>query len=442
MAQNFIGCDREQLLLLAPDLRDWLPQNHLARFVIAMVDELDLDAVYSYYRQDGRGRSAYEPAMMIALLLYAYAVGVTSSRQIERCCVEDVAFRVISANRQPDHSTISRFLIRHQASVSDLFAQVLGLCTRAGMVQIATVAVDSTKLAANASPGQNRTLAGLEAEAARIIEDAIATDAAEDAEFGDKCGDELPADLADPNTRPQRIRELLEQARQELADAEARQAHRAQAQADHLARTGKLKGHRISARVGPKDRSLLHKKYNVTDPDSGIVRHRNMLMQGYSIQTVASEDQVILAVCATNVSPDGGQLEPMVNAARQNLAVLGRDHQIEEVLADTGYWHADQIRNLQSQQLHVLVPPKPNADKFGTHTDPAVNQMRELLAEPGQASRYRRRQQMVEPVFARMKHHRKISRVLRRGIQAVQAEIDLIATTHNLLKLRTALQTA
>ena len=221
MGQNFLGCDRDQVMLLPPDLRDWLPEGHLARFVIETVEQFDLDAVYGYYRADGRGRPAHDPAMMVALLLYCYAVGVRSSRAIERRCVEDVACRVITANRQPDHATIARFRVRHEAALSGLFFSLLGLCRQAGMVTVGTVAVDSTKLAANASADQNRTLAGLEAEARRILEEAAEIDAREDELYGDRRGDELPDELADPRTRAARIRELLEAARSEREQAEA-----------------------------------------------------------------------------------------------------------------------------------------------------------------------------------------------------------------------------
>jgi transposase len=286
MAQNFIACDREQVLLLPPDLRDWLPADHLARFVIETVQQLDLEAVYSYYRQDGRGRPAHDPAMMIALLLYSYAVGVSSSRAIERHCVDDVAFRVISVNEQPDHSTVARFLIRHRDAIEGLFLDVLALCRQAGMVRVGTVAVDSTKLAANASAGRNLTLEGLEAEAARIIDDAIATDRREDELYGEQRGDELPAELADPATRTARIKELLEHARQERAAADDERERQLAEHQEHLERTGKRKrGRQPQPEIKrPRQQKLLSKKYNVTDPDSGLVRSRTGFIQGYSIR--------------------------------------------------------------------------------------------------------------------------------------------------------------
>jgi transposase len=437
MAQNFLSCDRDQVLLLPPNMADWLREDHLARFVIETVDQLDLDAIYGYYRQDGRGRPAHDPAMMVGLVFYAYAVGVTSSRAIERRCVDDVAFRVITADRQPDHATIARFLVCHRAAISDLFFGVLALCRRAGMAKVGVVAVDSTKLAANASAAQNRTFEGLRAEAERIIEEAIETDRREDQLYGERRGDELPEALADPRTRTAKIKELLEQARAEHEAVQADRERLIAEHAEHLAKTGKRKQGRPAKPVpNHGQQRLLAKKYNVTDPDSGIVRHRGMLLQGYNVQVCASADQVILATRVSGVASDGGQLEPMVDQTEQTLARLGVSDRVEQVLADTGYWQNAQIARLKQRGLRVLVPPYP----WARRAPEAVAMQRELTSPDGQRD-YRRRQQIIEPVFARTKHHRAITRVLRRGRAAVQAEIDLIATTHNLLKLQTVLQT-
>src|SRR5688500_14940181 len=211
MAQNFLSCDREQAMLLPVSVADWLPEGHLARFVVEVVERLELDAFFGVYRQDGSGRPAHDPAMMVALVLYNYAVGVRSSRAIERRCVEDVACRFVAANRAPDHVTINRFRSRHEDALSGLFGDVLAMCSRAGMVRVGTVAVDSTKLAADASLEANRSYEGLRAEARRIFEEAAAIDAAEDELYGERRGDELPAELADPSTRAGRIRELLDE---------------------------------------------------------------------------------------------------------------------------------------------------------------------------------------------------------------------------------------
>lgn len=439
MGQNFLSCDRDQVLLLPPDLREWLPAGHLARFVIEAVSQLDLEGVYGYYRRDGLGRPAHDPAMMVALVLYGYAVGVTSSRAIERRCVEDVAFRVIAANRQPDHATLARFLVRHREALSELFFQVLAVCRGAGMVRVGTVAVDSTKLAANASAGQNRTLEGLREEAARIVEQAIETDRREDELYGAKRGDELPEELCDPGTRKARIKELLEQAREEAERVEQQRAEKVAEQSAHHAQTGRRKRGRQVKDVPSRDeRRLLMRKYNVTDPDSRIVRHRGMLIQGYSIQTAVSEQQVILAAVASESAVDQGQLTGTVARARENLKRVQVEEPVEEVLADSGYWSIREITQLQHDGHRVLVPPV----QYRTSGERAHPKTREMLAALDSADgkeRYRRRQRIVEPVFAQIKHNRGITRLLRRGRQAVQAEIDLIATTHNLLKLYHAL---
>src|ERR687898_1556004 len=180
MPQNFLACDREQELLLPPSLREWLADDHFAWFVIDTVDELDLAAFLAAYRRDGWGRAAHDLAMMVALIVYAYAVGERSSRRIERRCGEDVAFRVISANQVPDHATIARFRVRHERALADLFADVLGLCAQAGLVRVELIAVDATKVAANASQHATRDY---EQIAREILEEAADVDAREDERF-------------------------------------------------------------------------------------------------------------------------------------------------------------------------------------------------------------------------------------------------------------------
>src|SRR5918995_3112908 len=207
MPQNFLTCDRDQPLLLPPDLRDWLPEDHLAWFVIEAIEELDLEPFYGSYRTDGHGAAAHEPKMMVGLLAYAYAVGERSSRGIERRCREDVAFRVICANQIPDHATIARFRARHQAALADLFGQVLGLCAEAGLVEVAVLAVDGTKLEASAS---NHATRSYEQIAAEILAEAGRIDAAEDELHGDARGDELPEHLASREGRRAWLREAKE----------------------------------------------------------------------------------------------------------------------------------------------------------------------------------------------------------------------------------------
>src|SRR2546422_9245202 len=215
MSQNFIECDREQVLLMPPSLRDWLPEDHLAWTILGSVQEMDLSAFYGAYRADGHGRPAYEPAMMVALLLYGYARGNRSARGIERACVEDVAHRVIAANKSPDHSTIAEFRVRHEQALADLFGEVLSLCKKAGLVEVGVVAIDGTKVSANASMDANRSYHQIAKE---IIEEARRIDEAEDELYGDARGDELPEQLRTSEGRRKALREAKEKLDRERAE--------------------------------------------------------------------------------------------------------------------------------------------------------------------------------------------------------------------------------
>lgn len=214
MPQNFLSCDREQALLLPPDLRDWLPEGHLAWFVIEAIDELDLGPFYASYRVDGHGRAAHDPKMMLTVLVYAYCVGERSSRGIERRCFEDVAFRVVAANQVPDHATIARFRVRHEEALASLFGQVLGLCAEAGLVSAGVIAVDGSKFAAAASDSAIWTYDEIAAE---VLGEAAAIDAAEDALHGGARGDELPEHLRSRGGRRAWLREAKERLEAERA---------------------------------------------------------------------------------------------------------------------------------------------------------------------------------------------------------------------------------
>jgi transposase len=219
MALDFVSCDRGQMLLMPPSLTEWLPEEHLVWTVLGAVDVMDLDRFRAAYRLGGAGRAAYDPQMMVALLLYAYARGNRSSRGIERACWEDVAFKVITSLRTPDHSTIAEFRRRHETEVAELFDDVLGLCREAGLVSIGVITIDGTKIKANASMDQNRTYSGLVKD---ILREAEETDQREDELYGSNRGDELPEQLRTPETR-----------RQALADAKRRLAERKRRPADH-----------------------------------------------------------------------------------------------------------------------------------------------------------------------------------------------------------------
>jgi transposase len=242
MGYNFLPCEREQLYLLPPALQDWLPEGDLAWFILDAVAQMDLAKIEQAYRADGWGQAAYEPAMMVALLLYAYCLGERSSRRIERLCERDVAVRVLAANQRPDHTTIARFRQTHAAALAALFTQVLKLCAAAGLVKVGVVALDGTKIKANAALAANRTAETIEAEVTRMLTEAAATDAAEDRQYGpDQRGDELPEALRNRQSRLVRLQACQERLAQEASEATAQHQAKIEARQAEEAATGQKK---------------------------------------------------------------------------------------------------------------------------------------------------------------------------------------------------------
>lgn len=430
MPQNFLSCDREQSYLMPPSMREWLPGDALAWCVLDAVAELDLSEIYGGYRADGHGRAAHDPAMMTALLLYAYAVGERSSRGIERRCVEDVAFRVIAANQQPDHATIARFRARHEEALAGLFSQVLGLCERAGLVSLGVIALDGTKLAANAAGPANRSYAQIAKE---ILADADAVDAAEDQRFGELRGDELPVELADPRSRRARLREAKQQLEAEhQAEREAHREH-----LDARARQEAQRGKKLRGRKPKAPPEQPAGKVNLTDPDSRTVKARQGFLQGYNAQAVSTADQIIIAAEVLIGGQDQGQLEPMIGATVSELEKAGIDAQLDVALADAGYWKGEQIQNLWADGIQALVPPDSRDDgktADGRRGGGIYDHMRRVLASDHGRSLYRQRGQTIEPIFGQTKHNRHADRFQRRGLSACRSEWRLITATHNLLK--------
>src|SRR5215211_6845356 len=322
MGPNFLECDRDQVLSLPPSLREWLPAGHLAWFVIDAVERLDLTAFYRAYRLDGQGRPAHEPTSSVALLLYSYAVGERSSRRIERRCVEDVATRVICANRAPDHTTIARFRQRHESALAELFGEVLWLCAEARLVLVDVIAVDGTKVHANASPHATRDY---EQIAREILEHADAVDAAEDERFGETRGDEPPDQLSTPEGRQRWLREArpipgprpkrLKEAKRRLEEDHQVQLD-ANAAYEHYRRHGRMKnGRRLGAHSPPKPYTPPEApdgKINLSDLDSRNVKTPRGWVQGYNAQAVTTADHIVIAADVTIASPDFGHLEPMI----------------------------------------------------------------------------------------------------------------------------------
>jgi transposase len=444
VAFNFLACDRDQELLLPPCLREWLPDDHLAWFLIDAVAEIDLSAFLADYREDGWGRPAFDPEVMVTLLLYAYAVGERSSRAIERRCREDVACRVITANAVPDHATIARFRQRHEQALGGVFSEVLRLCAEAGLLSVGLVALDGTKLKANASKDANRSYADVSREVEQMLREAAAADAAEDARLGAARGDELPEELAERTSRRARLRQakakLEAETREQSAAYEAHLAERARIEAE---RGRPLRGRKPKPPAGAPAPSA---RVNTTDPDSALLRSRDGFVQGYNAQAVVAEGQLIVAAELSTDSPDGRLLYPMVQAARAELAAVGIEQPPAVVVADAGYWNVPQIERVLAEGTDVLVSPvsaakgaalareqprKPRAKRMQGR---CLEMHEKLLTQAGREL-YARRKQLAEPVFAQTKVIRRADRFQRRGLAACRSEWRLIAATHNLLKL-------
>ena len=444
---------------MPPDVRDWLPEGHLAWFVLDAVAAMELGEFYGAYRDDGRSRPAYEPAMLVALLLYAYARGVRSSRAIERACEEDVAYRVIAVQEKPDHATIARFVERHERALAGLFGEVLALCAQAGLAKAGLVAIDGTKVHANASRDQTMDY---ERIAREILEEAKATDAAEDELYGEARGDELPPELATskgrrvwlreakrrldekraaeqrpiPRSRPERLKEAKRRLEEELwTEHRANEAYEAY-RARGVGRTGR----RFSPAATPRPYSppaTPQGTINATDPDSRLVKGMRGWLQGYNAQAATNEQQIVIAAEVMVASPDFGHLEPMLSAARAELQAAGVTDTPQTVLADAGYWHHEQMQRAVADGIQVLIPPDSRRRK-GTRPgwDGGLYAfMRRVLATERGIELYRKRQHLIEPVFANTKFNRKLDRFHRRGRSAVRTEWRLITATHNLLKL-------
>src|SRR3954462_3714891 len=457
MGQRFVSCDREQSFLMPPDVREWLPARHLAWFVIDAVAEMDLEAFYAAYRVDGRSRPPYDPAMMVALLLYAYARGIRSSRVIERACEEDVAFRVLAAQQRPDHATLARFVERHQEAIAGLFGEVLTLCARSGLVRVGVIAIDGTKVQANASRDENLDYEQLARE---ILEEAKALDAAEDELYGEGRGDELPSEFATaqgrrgwlreakhrleaeraahpqpvPRSRPKRLKEAKRRLEAELwTEVRANRAYEA-----YRARGRMKDGRRFGRPPDPyQPPAVPAGVINLTDPDSRNVKTSRGWVQGYNAQAVVTAEQIVIAADVTVDSPDFGHLEPMITAAQAELADVGINAVPDVVLADAGYWHQVQMDALVERGIQVLIPPDAGKRK-GTRPGwdgGLYAYMRRVLATDRGGGLYAKRQDMIEPVFADTKFNRRCDRFQRRGRSAARSEWRLIAATHNLLKL-------
>ena len=456
MSKQFRNCDLNQSYLLPPSLQDWLPEGHLARFVADVVETLELTAMYATYEvKDGRGLAAYDPRMMVRLLIYAYCRGVPGSRRIERATYEDVAFRYLAADQHPDHTTIADFRKDHLANLSQLFVLVLKLCQQAGLVKLGHVALDGTKVKANASKHKamsyermEETEKRLQAEVEALLAEAARVDAEEDGKFGKgKRGDELPEELARRESRLKRIREAQaalqaeakEAAQQKQAEVEARLKEREKQEEER----GRKFGGRPPQAPPPEEAKPEPKaQRNFTDPDSRIMKDgaTKEFVQAYNAQAaVDGHAEVIVAAALTQEANDKQQLAPMLLKVE---ALTGSKPQ--QVTADSGYFSEANVTDPRLAGIDLHVPP--DRQKHGSimpmETGPAppaaagaAERMRYKLRTAEGRAVYKLRKAIVEPVFGQIKEARGFRRFLLRGKTKVEAEWLFICATHNLLKL-------
>lgn len=437
MGKTFRDWDIEQLMMFPPCVEDFVPQEHLAHFVRNTVCEaLDLSTILDCYSEE-RGYPPYHPTMMTAVLLYAYCQGIYPSRRIAKACRERVDFMAVTGMQMPDFRTISDFRKRHLVALGELFVQVLRLCQQAGLVKLGHVALDGTKLKANASKHKAMSYGRMkkaEAELQTIVSgwlrQAQAADAREDEEHGaDQSGEELPDWVRDKQGRLEKIRE-----------ARARLEAEAQAQASQKGEE-KKSGSRGRPRKNepgtPKDSA----QTNFTDPQSRIMKSHDGFIQGYNAQAVVDADsQVIVAQGLTNNASDAPQLAVMVAQIKQNT---GR--QARELSADAGYCSEDNLKELRRRHINGYIAT--GRQKHGQATASGERKVKlgtyayamwQKLRRGGHRSRYRLRKQTVEPVFGQVKQGRGFRQFLLRGVRKVAGEWSLICTAHNLLKLAAA----
>jgi transposase len=497
--KSFRPWNPEQTLLLPPSPVEWLPENHLVFFLLDLAAELDLEAIYAVYRQkDPRGEKAYDPRMMVVLLLYAYCVGLSSSRKIEKACWEDAAFRVLTGNQQPDHSRISDFRRRHLGALAGLFVQVLRLCQKAGLASLGQVALDGTKIRANASKhkamSHERMLKSerqLEAEMRALLRKAEIIDAQEDGQYGKgKRGDELPKELQRRQSRLEWIRKAKAELEAEAAAAKARQrdqqaeaaeqevevaeasgdaqlreqasrrsrgarkrADEAQKLAIEKAEAAGLELSSVAAaaetdplampkRTLPTDAAGNPKpqaQRNFTDPDSHILKVADGWMQGYNAQAAVDGDhQVIVAIGVSNQASDAVHLLPMLERIQANTGQLP-----DALIADAGYCSTVNLKACEEKGLDAYISTsrqqhgkqsRPSRGRPPKDLDARGRMNRKLRSKTGQAI-YGLRKTIVEPVFGQIKGARGLDRFRLRGLEKVNGEWALMATTHNILKL-------
>jgi transposase len=444
MSKTYRPYEPDQMFLLPPAQTDWLPEGHLVYFLRDAVSGFDLSAITTVYEREERGYPPYHPQMMVGILLYAYCLGVTSSRKIARRLEEDVSFRVLAANNTPDFRTIADFRKRHLTELAGLFVQVLRLCQKAGLVKLGHVSLDGTKLKANASKHKAMSYKRMKSEEARLMAEvkallrqAEATDEREDAEYGaTRRGDELSEELAFRESRLKKIRE----ARAELEREAREEAEKRRREIDDRKSSGPRRGRPPKApdeTPAPKDQK------NFTDPESRIMPasgEKKSFIHGYNCQAAVDQSsQVIVAAEVTQDTNDKKQGVPLIEQVLTNMEKIP-----VHVSMDAGYFSEETIGAIESlgieafippdRQKHTKPPPPAPRGRIPKSLGVADRMRRKLQTKRGRAI-YEKRKETVEPVFGQIKQARGIRQFLLRGVIKVKAEWMLICTGHNLLKL-------
>ena len=446
MAHFFREPDRRQRFLLPVDMMDWLPEGDIVHVIVDAVGLMDLRDFKATCKVGRAGQPPFAPAMLLGLLIYAYSHGVRSSRAIERLCRRDAGYRFIVGDDVPDHSVIARFRQRHAERMKGVFLQVLELCREAGLIRLGLVALDGTKVKANASLDANRTASTIGEQINRVLAEAEATDAREDRQFGpDAGGPALPGDLKRRGDRLARLKACQEKLQAQAAAAASRQENKIAARKAEEQASGRRKRGRKPKEPDPSvDPDTVA---NTTDPQSGILKTRRGWVQGYNAQAVVTTGQIILAADVTTQANDVRQLTGMLDQAQANIeAVLGEEAVLGAAVADAGYW-SEANADSQTEECELFIATqKDHKQRAALREAPAPRGRipksmtvrermdRKLRTKRGRAL-YRKRGASVEPVFGQMKDRQDAGRFSMRGLELCRGEWQLQAAVHNLRKL-------
>ncbi len=447
MSKTYRPWNPNQQYLLPPSVQDWLPENDMVYFLLDTVNELDISAMTQKYEQEKRGFPPFHPRMMVALLLYGYCRGVFSSRKIMQACQERISFKVIVGDDIPNFRTISDFRKLHLKEVQQLFVQILQLCRQAGLVKLGQIALDGTKIKANASRHKAMSYGRmikeekrLKQEIRQLLEKAETIDEQEDNEYGvDRRGDELPEELAHRKSRLKRIQEA-KRALEAKAKAAAEQARKERDQEDS---TNDDKPKRGRKRKAVSEVPADNKQYNFTDPESGIMKANNKGWDqcGNAQAGVDSEKQIIVACDVTNQSNDKQQFEPMLEQAQENV---GEDKKIEAASADSGYYSESNVKFAEDNNIDAYIATKRNKHSDSVMKAPRGRPPKDLTVQEKMARKlrtkkgretYSKRKSIAEPVFGQIKRARGFVQFSLRGLEKMRGEWAIVCLTHNLSKL-------